>query len=787
MASRESRRAPHRVSAVELVALLMAFVLVAMVAGVIASGFVLPLAAGANTVSNQAVSLFDEVPDQLTADATLSEASFIYASDGTKLATFYSQNRIVDTLSEISQPMKDAIVAIEDHGFYEHGAVDLHSMVRAFINNKQGNAQQGASTLTQQYVKNVLVNAASTSGDIFGIIDAQSDSYSRKLKEMKVAIALEEKMTKDQILEGYLNIAQFGIKRIYGVEAAARYYFNKPASDLTIVEAATIAGITKAPSLYDPSDDKNLPMATNRRDLVIKAMWTYGYISTAERDDALATDLKSSLTITPVPVGCETATGAEFFCDYVRNEILNSPEFGATPTERQDLLDRGGLSIVTTLDTAKQAEAQAAVNAHVPDDPAPDKNPDGLDTCVVSVAPGTGQILAMAQNVPYSADAEHNPGTTAINYCAGHLLGASVGFQPGSSFKPIALTEWLLEGYHLLDEVNAPRTPRPMKLFHASCGGSLAGGPDWPVTNSETNSASRMSVLKATYESVNTAYATMAQTLDLCGVRNTAWMLGFRPTATEGPNGQLIPFDDPTKEDIQILPGMVLGQQVTAPLYMANTYATFASGGTHCDPIAITSVTKSDGTALPVPSANCEEVINPSIADTVTYALQKVLTEPGATARGDGLTDRPSAGKTGTTDAATQTWFVGYTPQLSTAVWVGNATSTVPHLNVTLNGKKYRPMYGADVAAPLWKDYMDQALAGVEAVPFNPPNQSMVGKPPLPTCTITDPTDPAFDPSFQCTPPAADGQPPAWVFLGPSASTKATASPGAKPSAGSGN
>ncbi len=713
----DPRRITRTMPATQLVALLLAFLLTAGAGGVLAAGLAIPLAAGASTATNTTVELFEEVPDELT-PGPLSQASFVYAADGSLLATFYAQNRIVVPLDEVSDAMKNAVIAIEDERFYQHGGIDPRGITRAFANNLAGKSTQGASTLTQQYVKNVLIDQAEQQGDPFGVLEAREDSVERKLREAKLSIALEKEMSKDEILQGYLNVAQFGTS-VYGVETASHYYFDKSAKDLTPVEAATIAGVTKAPSQFDPT--VNPEESQKRRDIVLNKMWSLGYISTEEYNDAISTPIVDTLHVTPIEVGCQAADGAAFFCEYVIKEIMASPEFGETSSDRQELLYRGGLEITTTLDPAKQTAAEQQVTTQVPAD-----NTAGLESAVVSVEPGTGKILAMAQNVPYDPSSDPAPGTTSVSYAADYAHGGSRGFQPGSNFKPFVLAEWLKTGRTLNETVNATKVRRYSNAWHASCleRGVNIGRDGWAPANTESSLGGNMSVLKATYLSVNTAYASMSTQLDLCGVRNTAWDMGFRPTVN---NETRQPLTTATVDDVYITPSMVVGTQNTSPLQLAAAYATIASNGTYCDPIAITKVTKPDGSEIKVPSANCNpDALPDNVAATMVYAMKNVLTI--GTAYGNELAGgRPAAGKTGTNQLSAQTWFTGFTPQISTTVWVGEASGETSHLNINFQGRYFDPLYGSSLAAPLWRDYMNMATDGMPVEDFPAPDPALIG------------------------------------------------------------
>ncbi|WP_068627629.1 transglycosylase domain-containing protein, partial [Oerskovia enterophila] len=702
--STRPRQQPH---AVKALALLLAFLLVSAVGGVLAAGLLLPLAAGASAVSKDVTQLFDDLPDDLQ-PGPLSEKSRVFANDGTTLlATFYTENRIVVPLDEVSQHMKNAVVAIEDKRFYEHGGLDPEGVSRAAINNFTGGDTQGGSSLTQQYVKNVLIEQAMRDEDPIAVRAARDDTLGRKAREAKLAISLETVMTKDEILQGYLNIAQFGI-RVYGVETASLHYFGKHASELGIVEAATIAGVTNAPTRYDPVT--NPANSEARRNRVLDRMLQQEYITQQEHDEAVATPLPATLNVQPISAGCQTAAGAAFFCDYVTKVITSDPTFGETKKDRQALLYRGGLDITTTLDPRLQAAAEANITAAVPA-----LDPSGLEDALVTVEPGTGKILAMAQNRPYDVAREPAPGTTAINYSADQLHGSSRGFSPGSTWKVFTLAEWLRSGHTLNDTVNAnKRTFVPNKDFRASCA-RLDRIPWSPGNSDGSTDQGSIPVLRATFNSVNTAYASMESQLDLCGVRDMAWNAGLRPSITSELKGDA--------SSIHVMPTMTIGTQNSSPLQMAAAYATFASGGTYCAPIAITRVVGAEGTDLPVPSANCTpNAVDPRIANTVTFALENVMTQ--GTAKKSQLS-RPSAGKSGTANNNHHTWFIGYTPQLVTAVWIGNAENDVSMSYMRINGRYEKRWYGSTLAAPTWRSYMETALEGTPVVGFPGPDPAM--------------------------------------------------------------
>ncbi|MCB7136282.1 transglycosylase domain-containing protein [Cellulosimicrobium marinum] len=701
----------RQINAYQLIALLLAFVLVSGVGGVLAAGLLVPLAAGANTAAESAVEVFDELPADLE-PGPLAEQSRVYANDGkTLLATFYTENRIVVPLEEVSPYMQNAVIAIEDKRFWQHGGVDIEGIPRAVVNNMMDLPTQGASTLTQQYVKNVLIEQAVREDDTMGIWEAREDTLGRKAREAKLAISIEKRMSKEEILQGYLNIAQFGASSLYGVETAAQHYFSKSAKDLNAVEAATIAGITKAPSKYDPT--RNPEESQKRRNIVLNTMYQQGYITKDEYDQGRATAIGDTLKVKPVEVGCQAAKGSAFFCDYVTKVLISDPVFGETEDDRKAQLYRGGLDIYTTLDPAMQKAAVQEARAAVPAD-----DPSGLEDAIVSVEPGTGKILAMAQNRAYDATEEPAKGTTAVNYSVDQSHGSSNGFSPGSTWKVFVLAEWLKSGKSLYQSVNANSRSWNNTDFDF-CGANVRNEAEaWRPGNSDGNDdKGQISVLQATYNSINTAYVSMESQLRLCDIKSTAESIGYRPSMLK---------DQDT--GAQMVPSMVIGTQNSSPLQMAAAYATFASGGTYCEPIAITKIVSTDGEELPVPEASCNKnALDPEVANTVTYALQSVMTQgSGRAAQLDG---RTSAGKTGTSQLNRHTWFIGYTPQVATAVWIGNAENDVEMRDMVINGQFERWWFGSTLAAPTWKAYMDRALEGQPAADFGAPDWGKVNAP----------------------------------------------------------
>ncbi|WP_019146929.1 transglycosylase domain-containing protein [Timonella senegalensis] len=719
-----TNRSRKSLSPFQVAGLLLMFLVLAVIGGILAAAMVVPVAAGVSTVTKTATDTFYEIPTELDID-TPSQVSKIYAADGkTVLATYYAENRTVVPLDKISMNLQNAVIATEDKRFWSHGGVDIQGITRAAVSQKGG-----GSTLTQQYVKNVLITKASREGDSIAVESARAGTMERKLKEAKLAINVEKTKSKEEILAGYLNIAQFGTK-VYGAEAASQYYFSKSASKLSVVEAATIAGITQRPSTFDPTI--NPEESERRRNTVLTLMLQQDYISQDEYNEAIATKLEDTLKVkkSAIANGCEGAGANGFFCDYVTKTIMKDPAFGETAKERMDLLYRGGLRIVTTLDLDKQKKAYEVLQSNIPA-----KNENMIATALTTVEPGTGKIVVMTQNRKYNPSAEKKKGTTSVNYNAGPDMGGSNGFQVGSTFKTFVLAEWFRSGHTLLESVDATKRPWRLSEFHASCTGF--GGEDWNPSNSDGQATGRRTVQQAVATSINTAFVNMTSKLDLCKVADTATAIGFKgtthPMQSKDFGERQVKPDEKGVYPTFPTPAMVLGTQDSTPLYMANAYATFANDGVYCDPIAITKVTDVNGNKYKVPKSKCKQVIEPSVANAVNYALTKVVS-PGGGAPVAGIPGRQVAGKTGTTNNNVAAWFIGYTPQLSTAIWVGNPDSNkVKMQNIMINGRYHRNVYGSTVAAPMWKQFMTYALEGEPVERFNPIAQAQLGvveKPP---------------------------------------------------------
>lgn len=414
---------------------LLAFFGISALLGAIGAGMMLPAGMLTGAASQVGTEMLDKLPAELN-EEPLSTPSSILDQDGNEIATFYAEDRTPVELDQISDHMIDAIIAIEDERFYDHAGVDGEGLARATVHNVTSDTQQGASTLTQQYVNNVLVNYQNLNG--LRTTVSGSKEIPDKLREMKLAVAVEKDMTKDEILEGYLNIVLFS-GRTYGVESAARLFFNKSAADLSISESALLAGLVQSPNALNP--DTNPEGAMQRRDLVLGNMYRQDRITQQEYDEALASDVADQLDMTPLPSGCMYAKdGFEYFCDYVQRLIRADPAFGPDVDSRQRMLDRGGLQITTTLDSELQ---QAAVETARDNVPAGEN--DGVGASIVTVQQETGNIKTMAQNTEYTVSTE-TEGETSLNFGVDQSWGGGGGFQAGSTLKPFVAMAWMGAG-----------------------------------------------------------------------------------------------------------------------------------------------------------------------------------------------------------------------------------------------------------------------------------------------------------------------------------------------------
>ncbi|MEV5500641.1 transglycosylase domain-containing protein [Nonomuraea fuscirosea] len=666
-------------------------------AGVLAAAVALPAIGGAGMSTKTAVEGLNLKPENLD-EPPLPERTELFDADGKQIAQFYFENRQVVRLDQVAPIMQTALIAIEDFRFYQHGPIDVEGTARALVKNvTSGGVMQGGSSITQQYVKQVLVNAAETPEEKAAAI---APTLSRKLSELRYAMAIEKKYDKNQILEKYLNIAYFGAGA-HGVQAAAKRFFDKPASKLNLVEAATLAGAVQNPARTDPNVGADArKRLLERRNLVLDRMAEIGKITVQEA--AAAKAKKLGWKDVKVPGGCE-ASKYPYFCLYVQYEILNNEDFGKNQEERRKLLQRGGLRIKTTLDRDMQAAAEKAIKKYV-------SSKDKPVASQAMVVPGTGEIKAMAASRKFGRSKKKNE--MSYNIVADGAHGGGRGFQQGSTAKVYTLATALEEGLKYGDGFPAPSGYKAGSYSSfKNCKGQNVGDPSHTVRNSSEGGGGFKTLESGTWGSVNTFFVKLQQKVGLCDVVKMAKKLGVKRA-----DGQ----------KLQEVETFTLGVNEVDPVTIASSYAVFASRGQYCRPLAITEIKDRDGKAKQY-KPKCSQVLEEEVADAVNGILSGVFTK--GTMQDVGGIGRDAAGKTGTTDDYMSAWFSGYTPNLASAVSLGDPRGTSAHklIGITIGGRYYPYVYGSSISGRIWKDSMLKALKGVEAPKFASVDRSRFG------------------------------------------------------------
>ncbi|MFG2071372.1 transglycosylase domain-containing protein [Nonomuraea maritima] len=668
----------------------------ATAAGVVAAAIALPAVGGTGAAFVSASEELGIKPEALK-EPPLAERTTVLDAQGNPIAWFYEEYRENVKLADVADIMKKAIISIEDYRFYEHGAIDIEGTVRALAKNlTSGGIAQGGSSITQQYVKQVLLNSATTEKEKNA---ALAPSYARKLRELRYALAVEEKYTKDQILEKYLNIAYFGAGA-YGVEAAAKRFFGVNASDLTLAQAATLAGAVQDPNATDPNLGKaQKDRLLKRRNVVLDRMAELKKITPEQA--AEAKKQKLDYEGTDIPGGCSTSP-YPYYCMYVRAEVLSNPAFGKTQVAREQFLNRGGLTIQTTLDPKMQRAAEQAIRKHV----FAGDNPVAAEALV---QPGTGAIKAMAASRKYGTNKRKKE--MSINVVADAVHGGGIGFQAGSTFKTFTLLTALKKGYKLNDGLQAGSGYRaPYYSSFKNCKGENIGDPTHTVTNDEGGGGFK-TLQTGTWESVNTFFVALEQKVGLCDTVKTAKSLGIK--RSDG-------------RPLQEYETFTLGINEMDPVTVATAYAAIGARGKYCEPMVITKITDRNGKVTNY-RPKCRQALDPEVADAAADILSGVFTK--GTMKGVGGIGRPAGGKTGTTDDQATAWFAGFTPDLAGAVSIGDPRGSQVHKlnNITIGGTYYGSVFGASIPGPIWKDTMISALKGVPPTEFTPVNPERFG------------------------------------------------------------
>ncbi|MDT3441746.1 penicillin-binding protein [Pseudofrankia sp. BMG5.37] len=691
-------------------------------AGVVVALLAVPVVGLVGLTAKSGADDFLSLPENLTV-TPLVEPSKILDAHGNVIATLVGeQYREVVPLSRVPQVMRNAIVDIEDARFYEHSGVDYRGMIRAYLANREsGEVTQGASTITQQYVKNVLLQGATTPEERKA---ATAQTVDRKLREARYALYLEQHLSKDEILERYLNIAYFG-DGAYGVQAAAKRYFNVDAEKLSLPQAALLAGLVKNPTAYNPVLHPQI--AAQRRNMVLDAMLEHKHINGGDLMMAKA----APVTLDQPPHSADACADSQapFFCFQVRQMLLDDRTFAPTRDAASKLLFEGGLTIRTTLDPTAQAAADSSAREVVPPG-------NRVAAGVVTVQPGTGNVLALTENRDYGDPTDGQPPATTGDFIHTRQVYPTneTSFSPGSTFKMFALAAALEKGMPLSTTFMSPacyQAPPPIKPPEGStC-----------FSNADPNEAGLYSLTTATWHSVNTYYFQLAQQVGILKIAEMARRLGVSSCRVREQTSNL-QSDSPChgqegvgSSDLSF----VIGSNEISTLDLATAYATIAAHGKRCDPRFIISITRRVGGADRLldysKPDDCDQVLSPQVADTVTSVLEGVINS--GTATGNGRIGRPAAGKTGTAEDFSTASFVGFVPQLATAVTVADPRGPSTHHLTNVLG--YAHVYGGDLPTKIWARTMTRTLDGmklpVEQLP--PPDNT---QPVVPMALVPDVT-----------------------------------------------
>jgi membrane peptidoglycan carboxypeptidase len=690
-----------------------------LVAGVLLAGLLFPWVGGTGLAARNSATLLDALPVELT-DKTPAGNTKVLAADGSLITNLYKNNRTPVTPDQIAPVMKQALVDIEDSRFYDHNGLDVQGTMRALVKNvAAGSVQEGGSTLTQQLVKQTLLQTATSPEDRQA---ATEQNVGRKLREARLAMAVEETFSKDEILTRYLNIVYFG-QGAYGVQAAAQKYFSVNAADLTLPQAAMLAGLVQSPANDDPIT--NPENAVTRRNQVLARMHDLKHIG----DEELAANSAQPVVVAEgqdPPNGCIDATIGGFFCAYVKQYLTGT--LGVT----QDQIDNGGLTIQTTLRPDMQAAGDQAVLNTLPMGAA-------LAGMYTAVEPGTGKLLAMSVNREYGCDREE---------CESVVLNEAASQGAGSTYKVFVAAAALAEGYpqNYTITTSDPYTSRVYKE-----NGGTRGAP-YRVGNAG-NYPATLDLRGALVRSSNTYFVALEDAL------------GSVEKPVRMAEAMGMTFDRPNQTSAeQYIDGnmgsFTLGSNATSPLELATAYSTLAGNGTKCDPIPVTGILDRDGKPLTdengqpiVKNDNCTpEAIPPGVATTLNQILIGDVSSPEGTGTRAAVAGHEIAGKTGTSQKNWSAAFVGYTPQYAASVMVLN-----PKANENVGG------FGGNKPATIWHDAMAPILEGQAAVPFPPADPAVVagtrdsGAAPAPADRTTSAPAPTDSQPPTETPPADGG------------------------------
>jgi membrane peptidoglycan carboxypeptidase len=696
----------------------------AVVAALLAAAVVLPFVAIAGIATRDAADTFYNLP--VSTLGTAPARSVIYDAEGRPLAYFYPNDvyRVPVSYNQIAPIMRQAIVAIEDNAFFHEGALDPRGTLRAVLHNSGGGGLQGASTLAQQYVKNVRILQASTPAEQR---EAYAPTLQRKVQDLRVAANVEHEMTPDQLLAAYLNVAFFS-NHAWGIQVASEVYFSKPASQLTLPEAALLAGIVQDPTEYNPVLYPG--NATARRNTVLATMVQSHYISAATASAAEKMPLGLHLSAAPLNTGCLSpqAGKAAFFCDYVQHVLEHN-----FPTIWNAVNTTGGLAIYTTLNMRDQVAAEDAVDYVEPRNDT--YNPGHNADTEVLIQPGTGAVRAIAVNRKFGSGRGEDDVDYAVNSEYG---GSSVGVQTGSSSKIFTLITALSQGFPLGHTISIT-DPMSVGPFY-NCQGVPTSDPTGPpgffsLQNAEAPFKGHevWQLNLATVASVNVYFANLEKQVGLCNVVKTAAKMGM----TRADGTSLLKYDKSLGSNGYSAdndPSFTLGSVGVSPMDMAAAYASVAANGRYCSPKAITKVVdQATGKTVLAPPNHCYRDMSAGVASAANYILQGVLDNPSGTAFGQGI-GRPAAAKTGTANGGFYAAFAGYTPTLAGYVSVFNPLNPTGSGAMVGSNSDYRAvdgalsdcggqMFGACAPAATWQMTFLHAALGRPLGFNNPPGR----------------------------------------------------------------
>jgi membrane peptidoglycan carboxypeptidase len=659
---------------------------IALVAGLLVAAVALPVVGVVGIAARDAANTFNTL--QVGQLGAAPVRSVLYDSEGNVISYLYPYDvyRVPVSYSQIAPVMRHAIVSIEDSSFYSQGALDPRGTVRALLHNSGGSGLQGASTLAQQYVKNVKVLQAGNNEN--AVNKAVYPDLRRKIQDLRLAADVEHKLTQNELLASYLNVAYFD-NHAWGIEVAAQVYFSVDASQLTLPQAALLAGIVQSPTAYDPVT--NPAAATARRNTVLNRMWQLHYISKAAYLAAAKTPIALNRSYAPLHTGCTSpgAAPSAFFCDYVEHVLQLD-----YPSVWKAVNNSGGLAIYTTMVPQDQEAADNAVNSVEP--PYSGANPGNNADAEVLLQPGTGAVRAIAVNRVYGS----GPGQDSIDYAVNSQYGGDpYGVQTGSSSKIFTLITALDQGYpfgHTISIQN-PETVGP----YFNCQGGYV--PPFKFNNAEAafKGSETYMLGEATVESVNTYFANLEKQVGLCNVVKTAVAMGM----TRADGTSLLQPDKPLGlQSADNISSFTLGAVGVSPMDMAAAYASVAAGGVYCSPQPIEKIeVMSSGKQLPVQSAGCHQAIPAGVAAAANYILQRVLDSPG-TAAGRDTFGHYAAAKTGTANGGYYAAFAGWTPTLVGYVSVFNPIDPTTAGAMIGSRSCYRDTYGESCPGQMFGD-----------------------------------------------------------------------------------